>query len=431
MRVQEVDAIMILFAVIVGVLLLAWTSLIYVRLHVPGSGFFVLLFKSFAGAFSPVIAAIGLFGAILGALFGSVAVTVAYGLLAVAAGVPALRIMRTPDPLPSTFGPFQPPAQRRPYGLRHPWGMHLSQVPEPCCERDIPFWTPPDSGRPLLCDIWQPPAGVTPSHLAFMYCHGSAWTILDKDYGTRPFFRHLAAQGHVVMDVAYRLFPDTDMLGMLGDVRRAIAWLKANAAKYDIDPDRIVIGGGSAGGHLALLAAYTNGDPELTPADVRSADTAVRGVIALYGPVDLAACYRHYEIAKLAAAMPEQPDWNAPIAPAMRRLMGANAERLRFHLAAGSGRLDWMLGGPPAQVPDRYAQFSPASHVHPGCPPTLLIQGVADLIVPVAETERMYQELRRAGVRAACQVLPFTDHAFDLMAPGWSPAARIATSPDR
>lgn len=142
--------------------------------------------------------------------------------------------------------------------------------------------------------------------------------------------------------------------------------------------------------------------------------------------MDLAACYRHYEVARLVAKMPDPPDWNAPITPAMRRMFGHDSERLGLHKAMNTGRLDWIVGGTPEQVPDRYALLSPAAHVHADCPPTLLMQGVADMIVPVAATEQVYQQLRRAGVRAACLVLPNTDHAFDLFGMNWSPAARLA-----
>jgi acetyl esterase/lipase len=79
-------------------------------------------------------------------------------------------------------------------------------------KQNLPFATIPGSERQLLCDLWQPPENVPPSGLAFIYMHGSAWYLLDKDVGTRPFFSHLAAQGHVVMDVAYRLAPETDTI---------------------------------------------------------------------------------------------------------------------------------------------------------------------------------------------------------------------------
>ena len=85
-------------------------------------------------------------------------------------------------------------------------------------------------------------------------CMAARGQYLDKDFGTRSFFRRLASQGHVIMDVAYRLFPETDFMGMVHDAKYAIAWMKANAAVYGVNPDNIVIGGGSAGAHIALLA---------------------------------------------------------------------------------------------------------------------------------------------------------------------------------
>ena len=101
-----------------------------------------------------------------------------------------------------------------------------------------------------------------------------------KDYGTRPFFRYLTGQGHVVMDVAYRLSPETAIPGMVGDVKRAIAWMKCNAARYGASPEKIVIGGGSAGGHISLLAAYAPDHLDLTPVDAKGEDLSVRGVIS-------------------------------------------------------------------------------------------------------------------------------------------------------
>lgn len=88
------------------------------------------------------------------------------------------------------------------------WQFRMPDSPKPRFTQDVVFWTVPGlagSQRLLLCDLWQPPAGVEPSGLALIYLHGSVWHFLDKDVMTRPFFRHLAGQGHVVMDVAYRL----------------------------------------------------------------------------------------------------------------------------------------------------------------------------------------------------------------------------------
>jgi hypothetical protein len=81
-----------------------------------------------------------------------------------------------------------------------------------------------------------------------IYLHPGGWQNVDKDTGTLPFFSYLVAKGHLVMDVSYRLCHETDMWGMIGDVKRAIAWMKANAGEYGVDPERVVVSGGSAGG---------------------------------------------------------------------------------------------------------------------------------------------------------------------------------------
>lgn len=413
---------MTVLATIVAGLLLICTGLAYTKLRIPG-GFYVLTTKNAALALSPFMTLVGIIGAVSGGLLGHWVVAAAFGLLAVLAAVPSIRVIGTACVLTDALG--------RQDGGRHllarRWGLWMPSVPEPRWERDIPFCTPPGCDKPLLCDIWSPPAGVTPSGLAYIYTHGSAWVMLDKDIQTRPFLRRLAGQGHVVMDVAYRLYPQTDMGGMLGDVRRAIAWMKANAATYGVDPNRIAIGGGSAGGHLSLLAAYSEGNPELTPPELQGVDTSVQGVISVYGPVDLAACYAHMNVPELAALTPAPPaDWNAWMPPMMKRFVKPGADRWRLTYAIAAGRLDWILGGTPEACPERYHQYSPIAHVHKGCPPTLLMQGVDDLVSPIAAVRRLHQKLQAAGVPAASLELPQTDHAFDLFLFGLSPSARVA-----
>jgi dipeptidyl aminopeptidase/acylaminoacyl peptidase len=85
-----------------------------------------------------------------------------------------------------------------------------------------------------------------------------------------------------------------------------------------------------------------------------------------------------------------------------------------------------LLGGRPELLPDRYALFSPITHVHPGCPPTLLIQGKDDAIASVAATNRLFEQLIGAGVPAVNIVFPHAEHGFDLVLPRWSPAAQTA-----
>jgi acetyl esterase/lipase len=308
--------------------------------------------------------------------------------------------------------------------LRRRWTWHLPAAPEPRWQRDVPFWILPGIDRRLLCDLWQPPRGVASSGLAVVYLHGSAWYLLDKDFFTRPFFRHLAGQGHVVMDVAYRLYPETDMLGMVGDAKRAIAWMKAQGPEYRVNPERVVVAGGSAGGHLALLAAYTPREGMLTPDDAGDADLSVRGVISCYGPTDLRAYYDHTR--QNIWSHPGQATEAHPPGPLIRRVLGTSYERLGLGKAGVPGAMEPLLGGTPEAVPDRYALFSPSTHVQSGSPPTLLIQGKDDVIAPVAATNLLFEQLVAAGVQAVNIVFPHAEHGFDLVLPRWSPAAQAA-----
>lgn len=85
-----------------------------------------------------------------------------------------------------------------------------------------------------------------------------------------------------------------------------------------------------------------------------------------------------------------------------------------------------LLGGIPETVPERYALFSPTTHVQPGCPPTLLIQGKEDVIAPVTATNLLCEQLVAAGVPAVNIVFPHAEHGFDLVLPRFSPAAQAA-----
>ena len=296
--------------------------------------------------------------------------------------------------------------------LKRRWSLGWPRTGEPCWERDIPFWTIPGTDRKLLCDVWQPPEGAARSGLAFVYLHGSGWYVLDKDMGTRPMFRHLADQGHVVMDVSHRLMPEVDIYGMVGDVKRAVAWMKANAARYQVNPERIVLGGGSSGGHLALLAAYAPDDPRLTPQDVEGRNLSVQAVVSFYGPTDLRACYNHLNQTRLIG-LPKVEIGQPGAATMEKKLWDA-------------GRLDTLLGGHLHQVPEIYALASPVTHVNMGSPPTLLVQGEPDVIAPVAATRELYQRLIECGVPTVNIVYPLTNHAFDLLLPQVSPPAQAA-----
>jgi len=171
--------------------------------------------------------------------------------------------------------------------VKRRWQLFLNMKAslKPIVEKDLAFWKVNGTDREILCDLWRP-VDDNVSGLAFIFFHGSGWAAGDKDFGTRPFFTHLVAQGHIVMDVAYRLCPEVDIYGMVGDAKRAVAWMKENASKYGVDPKKIVLGGGSAGAHIALLAGYTPKHSELTPEELKTVDLSVHGMVSYYAPVD-------------------------------------------------------------------------------------------------------------------------------------------------
>ena len=306
-----------------------------------------------------------------------------------------------------------PPEQKGMLAERWSWAMPAS--PEPRVEWDVPFARVPGTSRQLLADVWQPPEGVAPTGLAFIYMHGGGYVAFDKGAPNGPWFRHLASQGHVVMDIAYRLIPETNLPGMQGDVKRAIAWMKHNAGRYGVNPDCIVLGGESAGSHLALLASYAPYHPLFTPGDVQGEDLSVRGVVGYYSAGD-----NRLESKPVIRG--------GPVEQAIGKLLTGMLES--FSNSKIPSDEEWsasFLGGQPEEWPELYRQISPITHVGPNTPPTLQFMGEQDVYVSAGGTVReLHDKLRESGVPSVYVELPRTDHAFDKFFPEFSPAARTA-----
>jgi acetyl esterase/lipase len=214
---------------------------------------------------------------------------------------------------------------------------------------------------------------------------------------------------------------------MLADVKRAIAWTKAHAADYGADPDRVVLAGASAGGHLALLTAYTPNHPECDPCDV-DADTSVRAVIAYYGVVDLEAL--HDDLNRLYGGLdidgtPLTRRVVAGLDPLLRRIRMLSPGAT---LVAPAQMVSGLLGAEPEEVPALCRLGSPIHHVGAHCPPTLLLHGAHDLGVLPVHARRLHRALLEAGCTSVYIELPETDHGFDLICPRWSPSVQVATS---
>jgi len=225
-------------------------------------------------------------------------------------------------------------------------------------------------GVQLRMDIYRPPqVGRYP---ALVMIYGGAWQA-GTPSANADFSRYMAARGYTVFAIDYRHAPRYRFPAQLEDVQTALGFVREHATEYEADGDRIALVGRSAGGHLAMLAAY---QPDAPP---------IRAVVSYYGPFNLTAGY----------ADPPQPD---PI-------------NVRAVLRA-------FLGGPPAELPALYRTASPATYVTRPLPPTLLVHGGRDHLVEVKFAQAMYQRLRAANSPAVLLEIPWAEHSFDQVFQG-------------
>lgn len=397
-----------LLAVVISVLSLGtalYSGLILVRMRRWWSVIGLTVTKTTAASLAPLVA---LWGVVLGVIGvwrrnPFVAALAAIG-TAISSTYTAL-VTRPHDAFERAFGPdweSRIPPSIAPRMLNSRLHLIPPRARTGAFHRNVVVGTQGATQEPLLADIWEPPLDVPRTGLLFLYLHGGAWHYGQKDLGTRYFFRHLTTQGHVVLDLAYTMAHKAQLPDMIGDVREAIGWIKRNAARYGVHPDRIVLSGGSAGGHLALMTSYTSHEA--------AGDLSVRGVVALYPPVDLRAIQLRSET-KYGRIF--QPD-----SLLSRVLKRAGAYPL--------GLIPKLVGGTLVDVPQQYVWGSPVNHVSAECPPTLIIQGTHDVFDWVNDVRFFVQKLRAARVPVVYVELPLTDHAFDLALPRISPAAQSA-----
>ncbi len=389
--------------------------------------------KSTATAQTPVLTVFGVVTAALGARFRSRFAMIT-GLVAATVGTYYIaRVTADHDGFERAFGPdweqrISPSAQRR--MLQRRLSMRLPRGSEPSWERDVPFGIIPGTDRQLLADVWEPAAEVERSGTTIVYLYGGSWHFFDKDVLTRRFFRQLTAQGHVIVDAAHRSCPETDVIGMVGDVHRAVAWVKANAERLGVDPERVVVMGGSSGAHIALLAAYAPRDPKLVPAELQGADTSVMAVVSWYGIPEMASAFERWRAQTATTSTPGTWHRNEPSEAAnfMNRLIfGRPLTAAQSPPAPPVHQLIRNLLGDQSEDAEMYDLASPIHHVSPSCPPTLMFQGTHDVVVPLEAARRLHRSLETARVPVVYVEYLWTEHAFDLMYPPLAnPAAKAA-----
>jgi len=246
-------------------------------------------------------------------------------------------------------------------------------------------------------DIWR--FSTTPSSAPVIYyIHGGAWTFGDKREQGRPMLHEFVRRGWIVVAINYRLAPSSPWPAQIEDATRALGWIKKNIATYGGDPDRVVVAGGSAGGHLASLVALSGNDPTWRPEDMADvANWSVRGALSFYGVLEMTG---------------DESQWRG-LGRALRRLLVNRVVQLPYE---GNEHV--------------YFALSPYERIAPDSPPFFVVQGSNDTLVEVNVARAFVTKFRAVSFAPLYYVeLPFTQHAFDLTAsPRTSATTRAAVA---
>lgn len=231
---------------------------------------------------------------------------------------------------------------------------------------------------PLYVDIAYPQATAGmpfPDRMpAVIEVHGGGWHLASK-----AIFRGMLMPllGYFYVSLDYRLSGQARWPAQIHDVKTAIRWLRANADHYHIDPDRIGLWGGSAGGHLVSLAALTPDLPELEgEGGWPGVSTRVQAVAAVNPPTDF-----------LAA---DWQDW----------------------LTVPGGPAEMLFGGSLHNFPDQVRLASPITHARADAPPFLFIHGTADDVVPFSQSQKLHEALIAIGAQSTLIAHEGVDHAL-------------------
>jgi acetyl esterase/lipase len=233
--------------------------------------------------------------------------------------------------------------------------------------------------RRVRLDVYRPAIAPEGPRPAVIQVHGGGWILGSRLEQGIPLLNHLAANGWIGFNIDYWLSPRATMPDHVIDVKRAIAWVRAHAEELGVDPGRIALTGGSAGGHLAALAALTADDRSLQPG-FEDADVSVAAAVPFYGLYDFTDPDR--------AFMPGIRDWLLEKVVVKREL---------------------------ATDREAYESVSPVYRVRPDAPPFLVFHGDQDSLVPVADARRFVERLRAVSHNPVRYVeLPGSEHAFDI-----------------
>ena len=223
--------------------------------------------------------------------------------------------------------------------------------------------------RKLLLDAWVPKADG--SHPAVLVVHGGAWRFGDRKQ-LRGYANSLAERGFACFAIDYRLAPNHQFPAQIEDCREAVKWIRAHAAEYRVNPDKLGAIGYSAGGHLVCLLATTGEAPSEKNGNV---DTRIQAVVAGGAPTDF-------------RTSPDNGKW------------------ARY----------WM-GGDLTTQPDKFRDASATAFVDKDDPPIFFFNGAADELVPIAWSMSCHEALKANGVRTEMYTIDGAGHLQAAMNP--------------
>lgn len=229
-------------------------------------------------------------------------------------------------------------------------------------EANIPY----GQYKETVLDIMRPKAAASGKRPGVIVIHGGGWTGGTKEGHSQETCLRYVEKGFVCADVEYRLAKVATAPAAVTDVLDAAHWFEEHAKKYDVDTKRIVVTGGSAGGHLSLMVGMTPKSAKLGPA------AKIAAVVNFYGITDVG-----------------------------DQLGGPNMREYAVTwVPEGSGRLELAK------------RVSPMTYVRKGLPPILTIHGDADQTVPYEHGVKLTKALRDAGDDAELVSVPQGKHGF-------------------
>lgn len=246
-------------------------------------------------------------------------------------------------------------------------------------ERDIVYARVGD--RKLLLDLCLPAKGTAPLPV-IVWVHGGGWRNGSKNAGSRA--RPMLDRGYAVVDVGYRLSGEAIFPAQVEDCKAAVRWVRANAARYSLDPDRIGAWGSSAGGHLVAFLGTAGNVREFDTEANRKYSSRVQAVCDWFGPTDFLLMDKHsLEGSRLIHDAPNSPE-------------------------------SLLVGGPIQAEPYKSLakKANPITYVTKDDPPFLIMHGDKDMSVPLHQSELLYDALKKVGVEVALRVVKGGGHGL-------------------